>query len=507
MRISIPRMGAVFIFSIFIAAPFARPALAPALAPVISNDPISLPTPPATVAADDDAKKNWVRLNLTATEKPFAVDWANFVGAAGQTFVEFYIQINYARLSFIRDGEVFRAVYDVDFYLEDAAGNLLQTLSALDAIVAASYDETINPDKVRVTLLSAGLRPGAYQWHTVITDRETARQYTTAGKFSVRDFSGQNLAVSDLQFSRNIQIDSSRNVFVKNNRRIEPNVPRAFGQFVGQLWVYYEIYNLAAPGLTAQTAADSFQTFYVIRNKLGEEVKQLSKMNRKPGASCVQSVVLPLTGLPSGHYTLTARIFDRANNCYAESSSRFAVQWDVLSFKDQKYENLLEPLRYVASARELKRLKQLPTAERQRGLLEFWQRRDPTPGTPRNEAMEEYYRRIEFARAHFKWPHGEGWKSPQGQTYLTYGPPDNVQRFSAAALQQLPESLKIPGRSSDLWQEYNPLAADNRASLFNSQYEVWDYFGLNRRIVFVDARGGGIYELANPLGLEALGLR
>lgn len=497
MRISIPRMGAVLLFLNCLAAPYARPVSSPAI-----SSP-SFPTPPTT-AADDDAKTNWARLNLAVAERPFAVDWANFVGAAGQTFVEFYIQINYDRLSFIRDGKTFRAVYDVDIYLEDAAGNLLQTLSELDEIVATSYDETISPAKARITLLSAGLRPGTYQWRAVISDRETDRQYTTAGKISVRDFSGQNLTVSDMQFSRNIQIDSSRNAFVKNNRRIEPNVPRTFGQLGGQLWVYYEIYNLAAPGAAAQSAvADSFQTFYFIRNEIGEEVKQLSKSSRKPGTSCVQSVALPLTGLSSGHYTLTTRVFDHANSSWAEVSSRFVVQWDVLSFKDQKYENLLEPLRYVASAEELKRLQGLPVAERQRGLLEFWQRRDPTPGTPRNEAMEEYYRRVEFANAHFKWAHGEGWKSPQGKIYLTYGPPDQVQRFNAAAQNQLHDTW----RTSELRQQSNPFAVNQRTSLFSWHYEVWEYFGPNHRIVFVDTRGMGTYEMANPLALEALGWR
>jgi len=516
MRISIPWTGAVLLFSNLILAQFAWPSSQshPATAREVLIGSISPHPEAAAAAAHDDAKKNWSRLNLTATEKPFGVDFANFVGAHGQTFIEFYIQISYDRLSFIRDGKTFRAAYDIDFYIEDAAGNLLQTQSALDEISAANYDETTRPDKSRVTLLSAGLRPGNYRWRAVITDRENAKNYTTISKFSVRDFSGQNLAVSDLQFSRNIQVDSSQSVFVKHNRRIEPNVSRAYGQFVGQLFVYYEIYNLAEPRAATRdsaflqtAAADSFQTLYIIRNEMGEEVKQLWKFSRKPGTSCVQSVVLPIADLKSGHYTLTARIFDNANGCYAESSSRFAVQWDVLSFKDQKYEDILETLRGVANTDELNRLKLLPAAERQRGLFEFWQRRDPTPGTPRNEAMEEHYRRIDFANAHFKWRQGKGWKSPQGQTYLAYGPPDNVRRFNFAGLNRVNEGLSMPGWSSEMRQEYNALATTGRASLFNSEYEIWEYGELNRRFIFVDARGVGTYELVDPLVLGALGLR
>jgi GWxTD domain-containing protein len=457
--------------------------------------------------ADDDAKKTWPRINVAVEEKPFLLDHAGFIASLGQTLVEFYIQVGYDRLSFIRDGKMFRAVYDIDFYIEDEHGNLLQTQTALDEISVTSYDETTRPDKSRVTLLSAGLRPGNYQWRAVITDKENGRNYESASKFSARDFSGPNLTVSDLQFSRQIQVDSSANVFVKNNRRVEPNVQRTYGQFVGLLFVYYEIYNLIAPADSAvlQTAAtDSFQTLYIIRHESGKEIKQLWKFIRKPGTSCVQSVALPIADLKSGQYTLTVRVFDSANGCYAESSSRFTMQWDVFSFKDKKFEEVLEPMCYVASADELNQLRQLPEADRQRGLFAFWQRRDPTPGTARNEALEEYYRRLDYANIHFKWPHNEGWKSPQGQIYITYGPPDHMSRFDSAAGDRTDESLRASAWSR---QETSPRLTIGRTSMLNTLYEIWEYTGRNRRFVFVDSRNAGVYELADPRALQSLGLR
>lgn len=514
MRISTPWRGAVLLFLNFFSTLLAWPSSPAITTQKIYSGSIS-PRPETAVAiVADDSKNNWLRLNLTAQEKPFGVDFASFAGANGKSFVEFYLQISYLRLSFIRAGKMFRAAYDIDFYIEDEHGNLLQTLSEVDEIIALSYDETTQPDKSRLTLLRTDLHPGNYQWRAVITDHENVQNYTASSKFFVRDFSGQNLAVSDIQFSRNIELDSSNNVFVKNNRRIEPNVPRIYGQLGGQLLVYYEIYNLVAPGKAAQdsaffqaTASDTFQTLYIIRNETGEETRELWKFTRKPGASCVQSVALPITNLKSGLYTLTTRVFDNANHCYAESSSRFAVQWGTFTFKDQKYEDVIAALRYVAKGEEIKRLKKMPVAERQRGLLEFWQRRDPTPGTPRNEAMEEYNRRMEFVNANFRWQQGAGWKSPQGETYLTYGPPDNVRRFSSTELSQLNDGLKTPEWSTLVSQGLHAPVASGQATSFYSRYEIWEYLGLNRRFVFVDARGLGTYELVNPLMLSALGLR
>jgi len=508
MKIIIPWMGVVLLFSNLASAQLSFNSSRRSTTPPLLAS--SLPRHmKAASSADDDARKNWQRLNVADEEKPFLLDHANFVAAHGQTFAEFYFQIGYDRLSFVRDGKMFRAGYDLDFYIEDEHGNLLQTQSAPDEITVASYGETTRPDKSRVTLLSAILRPGSYQGRAMITDKESGKNYETASKFSVRDFSGPNLTVSDLQFSRNIQVDSSASVFVKHQRRIEPNVPRAYGQFAGQLFVYYEIYNLAESrdGAILQTAAaDSFQTLYIIRNESGEEIKQLWKFNRKPGTSCVQSVALPIADLKSGHYTLTVRVFDNANGCYAESSSRFTMQWDVFSFKDKKFEEILELMRCVMSADELKQLQQLPEADRQRGLFEFWQRRDPTPGTPRNEAMEEYYRRIDYANAHFKWPQGEGWKSPLGKIYLSYGPPNYVQRFNSSDLDRAGDAWISSAMSSDLRQG-NPTRLASRASFFYTRYEIWEYTELNRRFVFVDSRGTGVYELADPSLLQSVGLQ
>jgi GWxTD domain-containing protein len=517
MRISILGTGAVLFFANFVAAQVQFPAdypitattrAFPAFHPMVSSFALS------RIATPDDDKKNWSGVNFTVAEKAFTIDYANFIAQHNMTFVEFYIQIGYDRLSFTRDGKFYQAVYDIDLYIEDLSGNLLQTRSARDEVGVTNYDDTTAPNNYRISLLSFCLRPGLYRRRVVITDKETGKRYDDAEKFSVRDFSGQSLMLSDVQFSRNIETDSSANAFVKHNRRIEPNVPHAYGQFVGQLFVYYEIYNLADPqeaaardSLGLQTVApDSFRTLYLVHNDKGEEVKQLWKFSRKPGTSCVQSVALPIADLKSGLYTLTVRVFDNASATYAEATGRFSIQWDIFSFKDKKFEEILDQLQYVASDGELKKLAQMPEAERQRALFEFWQHRDPTPGTPRNEAMEEYYRRINYANAYFKWRRGEGWKSPQGQIYITYGPPDYVQRHNASFFDPADERHKNLDWSAEAWHGFSGLAS-RRIRLFNHSYEVWQYTQLNRNFVFVDSRNVGMYELVDPLSLDHPGLR
>lgn len=65
-------------------------------------------------------------------------------------------------------------------------------------------------------------------------------------------------------------------------------------------------------------------------------------------------------------------------------------------------------------------------AEREKFIEQFWQRRDPTPGTPANEFKEEHYRRISYANKRFA---GElpGWRTDRGRVYISLGPPDEIE--------------------------------------------------------------------------------
>ncbi len=54
----------------------------------------------------------------------------------------------------------------------------------------------------------------------------------------------------------------------------------------------------------------------------------------------------------------------------------------------------------------------------------FWARRDPTPGTPRNEFREEFFTRVRYADASFAEKRRRGALSDRGQVYIVLGPPE-----------------------------------------------------------------------------------
>ncbi len=70
--------------------------------------------------------------------------------------------------------------------------------------------------------------------------------------------------------------------------------------------------------------------------------------------------------------------------------------------------------------------------DRDKFMDEFWEIRNPTPGSPVNEFKEEHYRRIAFANARFgsEWV-ANGWQSDRGRIYIILGPPGSRQFFTS----------------------------------------------------------------------------
>ena len=90
---------------------------------------------------------------------------------------------------------------------------------------------------------------------------------------------------------------------------------------------------------------------------------------------------------------------------------------------------LTEDVAYIITNEERAAFRSLTTdEERERFIQQFWERRDPTPGTPENEFKEEHYRRIAYANQQYQEAMGlDGWKTDRGRVYITYGPPDEKE--------------------------------------------------------------------------------
>ncbi|HJZ10817.1 MAG TPA: GWxTD domain-containing protein, partial [Acidobacteriota bacterium] len=97
----------------------------------------------------------------------------------------------------------------------------------------------------------------------------------------------------------------------------------------------------------------------------------------------------------------------------------------------KEHEEWLEEVTAIISDYEKKAFLSLKTYEdRENFKTSFWEDRDPTPGTARNEFQEEYEERMGYVKLNFN---REGnirpWKTDRGRTWLKLGKPRFRRRF------------------------------------------------------------------------------
>ena len=113
-------------------------------------------------------------------------------------------------------------------------------------------------------------------------------------------------------------------------------------------------------------------------------------------------------------------------------------------------------------------------AARESFIEDFWEKRDPTPGTEANENRIEYEHRVEYVERFFKEKigSGHGWDSDRGKVYLLLGEPDERSTQQGTIMDRFGHAKRV-------------------------LKEIWIYNYHRLYLEFSDADGFGIYRLDN----------
>jgi len=163
------------------------------------------------------------------------------------------------------------------------------------------------------------------------------------------------------------------------------------------------------------------------------------------GSGGVAARSLSLAGLPQGEYVLrvTARFPDRevvrtaafamagfeTEADLAEVTGGPAVTDPFAQLTEDRLDSLYAPLMLIADADERRIYEKLSVSGKRNYLRQFWDKRDPTPGTPDNEYRDAYYRLFAEANRRFRESGAgdvPGWRTDRGRIFLRRGPPEEV---------------------------------------------------------------------------------
>lgn len=370
-----------------------------------------------------------------------------------QSRIDFYVQVPYEELRFAKEGDQFVAHYDVTLTMANAEKQALQDRSWSVDVRVPEFDQTISRKLYSLSHQSAEVEPGNYQVSVQVRDQESGAGSTIKRSLLVTNYASQSTTLSD------IMLVSRLTTTAEGTNRIVPNISGNVGAEGEGFFLYCEVY-----GSNPDTVVTLVMKIF---NREKELVRQSSLEKTIEGPRTQVFLIVDSLFVPVGTYLATIETFERGGGTPVALTSRtFNVRWLDLPYSITDLGKAVEQLRYIALPSEYEYMRDAENEEvRKARFLEFWNKRDPDPSTKRNELMEEYYGRVEYANktfGHFT----EGWKTDMGMVFIRFGAPEHVER--------------------------HPFDTGSRP------YEVWYYYQLQRQFIFVDEAGFGDYRLRYP---------
>jgi len=392
------------------------------------------------------------RPNEAGREPVFFFDIYNFYsGDSTQTRVDFFLQVPFDKLSFIKAGEKFKAEYSISITINDENKlSLITEKSWTEKIELIDFQKTNSKSDYNLSARSFKLAPGKYYFTILVEDLDSRKEYRAEVEFPVRTFT-QELAISD------IMLISGKTTTASGTTKIIPNLSRNVATQKDGIPIFYEVYS----------ATDrQIEVTYAILDLKGNPLYNEKKVESFKAGNNQLFYTFNFKDAGMGEYKMVISAPFVDDKTIIGSTKSFFSKWSGMPSTLKDLEKAADQMIYIAGPSEISYIQDgKDFTEKLARFMEFWDKKDPTQGTPDNEVFNEYYRRIEFANKNFKQML-EGWRSDMGMVYITLGTPNNIER--------------------------HPFEYDSKP------YEIWDYYDINRRFIFVDQTGFGDYRLVTP---------
>jgi len=411
-------------------------------------------TTPAMVPAQDNPG-----IIDVLVQQPFWIDYTAFRRPQGDSLnIEVYYKIYSSLLSFHKWGDRFKANYTVDIII-NLKGRQITGTSNDGEMVADNYKASISKDDFIINRVSFALPPDDYQLLAHISDPGSGELITPVKvDLKLKEINQKIPGISEFEFLREATPATNDSQFVRSGFKLIPSVSRIYGDDEPEMILYYEIYN-------NYDFNGEYLAIHEIRNR-DKFVRSDTSMFPSEGEITPHIDRIPVDELSPGEYRDELTILSPGNKLKISQDGEFKIGWSAMGLVKSDFKTAVEQLRYIATSDQMKALHDASEGDRVRVWNEFWKSHDPTPTTPENEKKDEYYRRLRFTDLNFGHFGRDGWKTDMGMVYITYGPPDEIER--------------------------HPFDIDSKP------YQFWYYFNLRRTFRFVDVNGYGEYELIYP---------
>lgn len=374
-----------------------------------SADPSLAPS--ETLTQLFDAESFYRRLGRLAAGDPlpFIGTIAQVGGVADTVTTIVALSLENRALSFQKDRDAYFARYRVDIAFQPADGRAI--LGGQDETVrVATFQETGRADESILFQKVFRLLPGRYKASVQVRDLTSNQQSRAEVPLEVRPLGAGALSAPILAY----QVTGRDRAGSPLQLVINPRGTVAYGG--DTLLAYVEGYDFPGPAsvpIEVRAQNDSL----VYRDSL-----------RFRGGRSVEGHVIRLRpdSMALGELQLVVGSGERRRATSALVS--FSTAWVVTNFDE-----MLGLLRYFGQDDRIAAIRRTPAEDRAAAWREFLRETDPVPGTPENEALNQYFGRVAIANSRFRDEGVPGWRTDRGETFIVLGEPDDIIDASAMA--------------------------------------------------------------------------
>jgi GWxTD domain-containing protein len=431
-----------------------------------AQPPHAQPVTLATLAALDPAE-TYRRAGFLTTSGPVSfVGNVRFLAGPVPDSVVAVVAVSLPSrsLTFTREGERYRAAYEVEFDLlqkTEGTARPAGQFKARETVRVSSLRETTRDEESVIFQQLVVVPPGRYTAALTVRDLGSNRTGNAEVTVIAPQFSGSMgsgvgagaTSVTGLAWPVTVHAATPR-----ASRTVLPNLVMSarstavFGRD-STVSVYFEWY-----GVGAATPADRPPVVqFSVRSDDGQQLHSDSVVAGAWGAD--GQVAAAMARVPVAKVGLGRRHISawRVGGADTVSAPLFVSPADGLAAVS--FDDLLGYLRYFATVGHLRTLSDTVPEARAGAWEAFLRATDPVPTTSEHEGLREYFSRLATANARFRGEDVPGWLSDRGMVYSTLGEPDRI-------IEPRPGERRPRGRA-----------------------QVWEYSQHRLRLMFVEEEG------------------
>ena len=374
------------------------------------------PGPGTTMPRLVDATTIYRSMGLLATGAPlpFVASIRYVRGPApDSTLGVFALSLANSALSFQRSGVEFVAEYHVEATFSGDTGMVpLRHIERDEQVRVRSFQETLRSDESVIFQEFVTLPPGPYTVSVMVRDRNgpafaRTERVDTAPALWRRPGLTRPISVYQVTGGGRTQTGIAP-ALLANPRATVP-----YG--TDTLRFYIEGYGVSASSrLVARVVDESDRELW----------RDTVALRGDAGVASATIAVAP-ERLAVGQAELETSLAGSGDTTHGGFLVSFSNQWVITNF-----EEMVSLLRYFDAQRWVDSLRKASQTNRPAVWRDFWKATDPVPLTPENEALDDYFRRVQRANVRFGDEGEPGWLTDRGEVFITIGEPDEILDLS-----------------------------------------------------------------------------